>query len=208
MWVIAVLLAQAVELSVVGVVWSRKPELCAAVVRSAGRTRVIGVGENLAGGRVLSISETGLVIEIAGERQEHRLRGEAFASGPAPGRAAAAPLAPPEATFEAPGVRSLSRREVDSRLQTEIPRILSETTLFPVTEEGRVVGYTLTRIPEGTLLSDVGLRPGDVLTDINDSPVTSLATLIALYPKLAGAPQLRATVLRAGQPVSLILNIK
>ncbi len=208
MWVLAILLAQAAELSVIGVVWSRKPELCAAVVRSAGRTRVIGVGESVGGGRVLSISQSGLVIEVAGEALEIRLRGETVLAGTAPVRAAAGPVAPPEAPFEAPGVRSLSRREVDSRLQTEIPRILSETTLFPVTDEGRVVGYTLTRIPEGTLLSDVGLRAGDVLTDINDSPVTSLATLIALYPKLSGVPQLRATVLRAGQPVSLILNIK
>ena len=208
MWLLSVLLAQAADLSVVGVVWSRKPELCAAVVRSAGRTRVVGVGENVGGGRVLSISQSGLVIEIAGERQELLLRGETVPPRPSAAAGALGPLAPAEAPFEAPGVRSLSRREVDSRLQTEIPRILSETTLFPVTEEGRVVGYTLTRIPEGTLLSDVGLRAGDVLTDINDSPVTSLATLIALYPKLAGVPQLRATVLRAGQPVSLILNIK
>jgi general secretion pathway protein C len=210
MSLLAVLLAQALDLSVVGVVWSGKPDLCAAVVRAAGRTRVIGVGESVGGGRVISISQSGLVIDVAGERLELRLRGETVPAGQGllPGGVAPPATPPAEATAEVPGVRSLSRREVDSRLQTEIPRILSETTLFPASEDGKVVGYTLTRIPDGTLLSDVGLRAGDVLTSINDTPVTSLATLIALYPKLSGLPQLRATVLRSGQPVSLILNIK
>jgi len=209
MWLLAVLLLEAPDVSVLGVVWSRKPELCAAVIRSAGRTRVVGVGESVSGGRVLSISQSGMILEVAGEPLELRLRGEAIAPGQALAPPIGAPIAmPAEAPLEAPGVRSLSRREVDARLPAEIPRILAETTLFPVTEDGKVVGYTLTRIPSGTLLSDVGLLPGDVLTSLNDTPVTSLATLIALYPKLSGVPQLRATVLRAGQPVSLILNIK
>ena len=208
---LVVLLAQAPEATVVGVVLSRKPELSSAVVQSAGRTRVIGIGDSIGGARVLEISATGLTLESGGERIELRLRGE-VAAGPGAGfqaggiRNAAAPEPVPPASD--PGVRTLLRRDVDARLATEIPRILAETTMFPVTEEGRVIGFTLTRLPEGTLLSEVGLRPGDVLVRLNDVAIDSFAALISLWPRLQGAPQLRADVLRAGQPASLVVNIK
>jgi type II secretion system protein C len=206
-----VLLAQAPEVAVVGVVLSRKPELSTAVVQSAGRTRVIGIGDSIGGARVLEISATGLSLERDGERIDLRLRGE-VAAGPGAGfeaggiRTAAAPEPLPPASD--PGVKTLLRRDVDARLTTEIPRILAETTMFPVTEEGRVIGFTLTRLPEGTLLSEVGLRPGDVLVRLNDVAIDSFAALISLWPRLQGAPQLRADVLRAGQPASLVVNIK
>jgi type II secretory pathway component PulC len=58
------------------------------------------------------------------------------------------------------------------------------------------------------LLSEVGLRPGDVLLRLNDVSIDSFGTLISLWPRLQGAPQLRADVLRAGEPVSLVVNIK
>jgi general secretion pathway protein C len=209
MLVLAVLLAQAPDAICVGVVLSRKPELSTAVVQSGERARVVGIGDSVAGARVLEISETGIALDAGGQKLELRLRGQVTtpaAMAPRGGlrdAAADAPLAPPD-----PGVKTLLRRDVDARLTGEIPRILAETTMFPVTEDGRVIGFTLTRLAEGTLLTEVGLRPGDVLLRLNDVPIDSLATLISLWPRLQGAPQLRAEVLRAGQPASLVVNIK
>lgn len=203
------LLVQGHEPIVVGVVVSRKPELSSAIVQSGASTRVVGIGDSVGGARVLEISDSGVTLERGGERALLRLRGQvsgALPGFPAPGirdGAPAAPAPPPD-----PGVKTLLRRDVDGRLAGEIPRILAETTMFPVTEDGRVIGFTLTRLPEGTLLTEVGLRPGDVLTRLNDVQVDSFATLISLWPRLQGAPQLRAEVLRAGQPVSLLVNIK
>jgi type II secretion system protein C len=205
------LLLQAQGATLVGVVHSRKPELSVAIVESGGRARVVCVGETFDGARVLEIGAASVVLEAGGQRLELRLRGEvlaadALAARPAPRAGEPGPeLAPPAAQ---PGVKTLSRAEVDVRLRSEIPRILAETTIFPVTDEGRVVGFTLTRIPAGTLLSDVGLQPGDVLSRVNDVPIDNLATLISLWPRLQGAPQLRADVVRGGQPVSLVVNIK
>lgn len=206
-----VLLAQAPDATVVGVVVSRKPELSSAVVHAGGRARVVGIGDSVGGARVLEITPAGVTLLLGGERTLLRLRGEVAASAapafPGAGIRDAVTLEPPPASVD-PGVKTLLRRDVDARLASEIPRILAETTMFPVTEDGRVIGFTLTRLPEGTLLSEVGLRPGDVLLQLNDVSIDSLATLISLWPRLQGAPQLRAEVLRAGQPVSLVVNIK
>jgi type II secretory pathway component PulC len=97
---------------------------------------------------------------------------------------------------------------VDRRLSLEIPRILAETTAVPVMEDGRVTGIALTRIAEGSLLTDAGLRAGDVLTQINDTVIDGLPTLIGLYPRLQSARELRAVVLRNGVPVSINLTLK
>jgi general secretion pathway protein C len=209
--VLLALLAQAPDApaTVTGVVVSRKPELSSAVIQSDGRARVVGIGDSIAGARVLEITSAGVTVDGASGRTLLRLRGDVAAAPfntPAPGLRDPAPEAAPPALER--GVKTLQRRDVDARLGSEIPRILAETTMFPVTDNGRVVGFTLTRIPEGTLLSEVGLLAGDVLLQLNDVTVDSLATLISLWPRLQGAPQLRAEVLRGGQPVSLVVNIK
>jgi len=75
-------------------------------------------------------------------------------------------------------------------------------------EEGRVVGVQVTRLPEGSLLTDAGLRTGDVLTRINGTEIDGMATLIGLWPRLQSASELRATVLRNGQPFSLLVSLR
>jgi type II secretory pathway component PulC len=104
--------------------------------------------------------------------------------------------------------REMDRVQVQARLGTEMNRILSETAIVPVMEEGRVAGVQVTRIPEGRLLTDAGLRAGDVITRINDTEIDGMATLIGLWPRLQSASELRATVLRNGQPVSLVVGLR
>jgi type II secretory pathway component PulC len=102
----------------------------------------------------------------------------------------------------------MDRLSVQRRLGEEIPRILAETGIAPVLEDGRVVGLQITRLPEGTLLSDAGLRAGDVITRINGTEIDGMATLVSLWPRLQGASELRAVVLRNGQPQSLLVTLR
>jgi general secretion pathway protein C len=188
------------DLAAVGIVASRDPSHSVAVLRSGGRTRVVGVGETAFGGRVAAIAPGGVTIEFEGRRVEVRLSGVDRAPVAA---AAAAPAAAGD-----PGARVLERRDVERRLGEEAPRILAETTLMPALDAGHVAGFTLTRLPEGSLLTEAGLRAGDVLTRINDTPIDSMATLIGLWPRLQNESTLRAIVLRNGQPVSLTVNLR
>ena len=43
---------------------------------------------------------------------------------------------------------------------------------------------------------------------LNDTAIDGLPTLISLWPRLQGARQLQAVVLRNGQPVSLNINLR
>jgi general secretion pathway protein C len=197
----AVLLAAALssppaDLSAVGIVASRDASRSVVLLRSGGRTRVVSVGENAFGGRVTAIRADAVAIEFEGRSVDLRLSGDSVrAAAPAPAAGD-------------PGAHVLTRRDVERRIGEEAPRILAETTLVPAVDAGRVAGFTLTRVPENSLLTEAGLRAGDVLTQVNDTPIDSMATLIGLWPKLQGESTLTAVVLRNGQPVSLTVSLR
>jgi type II secretion system protein C len=192
------------DLTVVGVVTSPRPERSVAILRSGDRTRVAAVGETAFGGRLAQVTAVAVILEFEGRPVELRLP-VGPAAPPAP-PAVASRTEPPE--DPATPARTLPRADVERRLGQETPRILAETTLVPVSEGGRIAGFALTRVPEGSLLTDAGLRAGDVLVSVNDVAIDSLPTLIGLWPRLQNERELRAVVLRNGQPISLAVTLR
>lgn len=190
------------DLVALGVVLSPRAGASVAILRSGARTRVVSLGETAFGGRIAAIGERSVSLDFGGTRVEVRLAVASAGRGPVDARRPD-PLEDPETP-----VREMSREEVQRRLVLETPRILSETTLVPVQDEQRVTGFALTRIPQGSLLSDAGLLPGDVLTTINDVPIDSFTTLMGLWPRLQNESQLHAIVLRDGRPVSLTVTLR
>lgn len=199
------------DLAVAGVVVGQTPARSSAILTSGGKTRVVAVGESAFGARLVSVAADGVVLERAGARLELRLPATVVATAPAgPAKAAARPSLPAGAPPEDPDTpaREMSKVEVQRRLGEEIPRILAETAVAPVMEDGHVVGLQVTRLPEGSLLTDAGLRTGDVLTRINDTQIDGMGTLIGLWPRLQSATELRAVVLRNGQPFSIQVSLR
>jgi type II secretion system protein C len=188
------------DLAAVGIIAARDPARSVAILRAGGRTRLVAIGESAFGGRVSGIAAGVVTVEFEGRRVDLRLSAETSAP------VAVARVPAPAATD--PNARVLQRRDVEKRIGEEAPRILAETTLMPALDAGHVAGFTLTRVPENSLLTDAGLRAGDVLTQINDTPIDSMATLIALWPRLQNESTLRAIVLRNGQPVSLTVSLR
>jgi type II secretion system protein C len=202
LWALVLLAAAAPppDLAAVGVVISAQPERSVAILRAAGRSRVVAVGDAAFGGLVRAIESGRVVVDFDGQPMELRLhRAQPARPGPMPATADAEPAA---------DAVTLERRELERRLASETSRILAETTLTPVMSGSQVTGFTLSRIPEGSILSDAGLRAGDVLTSVNDVPIDSLATLVGLYPRLQTETSVRAVVLRGGVPVTLSLQLR
>ncbi|MFN8092019.1 MAG: hypothetical protein U0599_07340 [Vicinamibacteria bacterium] len=194
----------------VGIVRSATPGRSVAILASGGRTRIVAVGEQAFGATLVAIGDGTVTLETAGQRVVKRLTSGAGSAAPpgAPLRpAAAAPASGPPEDPETPR-REMDRNAVQTRLAGEMNRILSETAMVPVMEDGHVAGVQLTRVAEGSLLTDAGLRAGDVVKRINDTDIDGMATLIGLWPRLQSATELRATVLRNGQPVSLVVTLR
>lgn len=190
------------DLAAVGLVVAASREKSVAILRSGGRTRVAAVGETAFGGRVTAIEPGSVQLEFGTEHVIVRLSGDVLAAA----RLAAPP--PRSRESEASGPLTLERKDVERRLGQEIPRILAETALLPVVDGGRITGVALTRIAEGSVLTEAGLRAGDVLTEVNGVAIDGIATLAGLYARLQSATELRAVVLRNGQPISIALNLR
>jgi type II secretion system protein C len=199
--------APAQGVDAVGVVRSPSPGRSVAILSSGGKTRTVALGETAFGAKLVAIGADTVTLEIDGQLVDKRLT-----SGTAPLAAAALPRPSPApaAAPEDPATphREMDREAVQARLGTEMNRILAETAMVPVMEDGRVAGVQLTRIAEGSLLTDAGLRAGDVVTRINDTDIDGMATLIGLWPRLQSATELRAVVMRNGQPVSLVVALR
>jgi type II secretory pathway component PulC len=167
-----------VDLVVVGTIVSPRPDRSLAILSSAGRTRTVAAGETAFGGRVAFVAAGVVSLDFGPERVEVRLAGAGPPAASPP--VVAAIKGPTDAPF------AMARRDVERRLGQEIPKILAETTIVPYLERGAVAGLLLSRLPDG-LLSEVGLRPGDVLQSLNELPVDSLATLASFWPRFQNA---------------------
>jgi type II secretory pathway component PulC len=186
------------EVSLSGIVLSRSGRHAATLV-SEGRVRSVTAGERAFGCEVRTIRMDAAEILCAGERRTLRLAA-------APSREVSAPA--PSRVEEAPADLTLSRADLEARLDREMSRLMTETTLVPVTARGAVAGFTITRVPAGTILETVGLKAGDVLVSVNDTPVDSFTTLVGLWPRLQSTGAVRAQILRDGRPMDLSVSIR
>jgi general secretion pathway protein C len=193
------------DLALKGCIVAKRESESVAVLTSGGRTRVVAVGETAFGGRLLAVAFGTATLDFDGQSVKVRLASAAApAARPAPAaQADAAPVFDPETP-----PRKMARADVDHRLTLEMNRILSETALAPVMDGGRVVGVALSKVAQGSLLTEAGLRPGDVLTEINGTKIDGLATLMGLYARLQGEKELDAVVLRGGRSISLRVTLQ
>ncbi len=192
------------DITAVGVVMGAKPGSAVAILRAGARSRVVSPGDSAFGGRVIAITPAGVTLECAGVRTELSV---AKGLPPTPSRPATSASTDVPEDPSTPA-QTMERRVVERRLGQEMPRILAETAVLPMAEGGQGAGVTLTRVAEGTLLTDAGLRVGDVLVSVNGVPIDSLATLLGLWPRFQNESQLSAVVLRGGQPTSLTLTLR
>jgi type II secretion system protein C len=188
------------EVTLSGVVLARSGRHAATLV-SEGRPRSVVAGDRAFGCEVTAIRADSVEIACAGESRTLRLT--APPALPLGGSSSAAAVAD-----QTPYDLTMSRVDLEARLDREMSRLMTETTLVPVTSRGQVSGFTLSRIPPGTILETLGLQAGDVLVSVNETPIDSFTTLVSLWPKLQSTGAVRAQILRSGRPVDISVSIK
>ncbi len=192
--------AQAGGLVLDGVIVAANPADSVALVRKAGpggRARILRVGQEIQGYVLLEVAK--------GEARFRGLEGELLLrlSG-APVAAKRAEDVPSKAGGESEWIRRAFPREASrARLEKEMPVILNETDLTPRVEDGEVRGLSVARLPDGTLLAETGLLPGDLLVSINGEPLVGVEALWDLLPRLVDQEEIRIVVRRRGEVLKL-----
>ena len=205
-----------------GVILTSEPNSSVALVRrpDARRARSVRVGESVYGMTLIEVSEEAAVFERNGEQTLVYLDGgqssQSLRIAEKPDDKETPTVNGDDAASSGMGdigtdtwlSREFERTVTEERLTKEMPVILSETGLSPRADGGESQGLQITHLPDGTLLSEIGLLPGDVLLSVNDVPLTSMSALTGLFPRLRSESEIRLIVERQGQTLGLEYRIR
>ena len=70
-----------------------------------------------------------------------------------------------------------------------------------------MTGYRLTPGRDREAFSALGLEPGDVLTDVNGTPLNDAATSLQVFESLGEASMATVTVVRNGAPQVIVIDM-
>ena len=80
--------------------------------------------------------------------------------------------------------------------------------MYPVTRDGQPGGFRVARVKKGSLATMIGLKNGDVISEINGSKLGSIDEALGLYQKLRRASHLSVIVERGGAVITKEISIK
>jgi len=90
----------------------------------------------------------------------------------------------------------------------EWPYIQRETRFTPYREEGMVRGFRITRLPQNSILSEIGIQENDVINEINDIVINDSTNLIQLMNKFGNSDQIKVGIVRDNLIFSLIFILR
>ncbi len=121
---------------------------------------------------------------------------------------APSPAAPANAAGQTAHASPQLQQAID-RARANPEELARRLQIVPVLDGGRMTGIRLSAGPaDAPLMNQMGLRPGDVVTSVNGSPVDSLARGQQIIEGLRNASSARVTVLRDGRPTDVTISLK
>ena len=102
----------------------------------------------------------------------------------------------------------LDRSTVDNNLNNMAALFTQVRAIPNLGPDGRSNGFRLSEIQPDSIFQQIGLRDGDVLTDVGGQSVGDPTRAIQLLGALRDRSSINLTVMRGGQPVQLQYNIR
>jgi general secretion pathway protein C len=189
-----------IQLLLSGVIAAEDPRNGLAILgQSSHAAKVYAVGDNVPGGaKLYSVYSDRVVIDRSGHLESLALPRQ-LTSGVLP------TMPPPSAAAlqtENPVVDRMRR------LVTDQPGLLADIMRpQPVYQDSKLRGYRLFPGRNHQAFSRLGLRPGDLVTAINGTPLDDPAHGQEILRTLNSASEAHVTVLRNGQQQDLTLNM-
>ncbi|SEQ08441.1 general secretion pathway protein C [Ectothiorhodospira magna] len=196
------------QLSLKGVVTTPDPAQGVALIADAqDNERHYRVGAQLPGGaRLEQIFADRVILSRGGSFEMLRLPRETLeTTAVVPVR----PIAPTIARGASQRDETLASTLAERRaiwLQ-EPARFMDSIRARPVMVQGEIRGFTVSPRRDPALFRQAGLRPGDVVTGINGTPVSAITDPQALLTQLAQATEIRLDLERQGRTLSLTLPV-
>lgn len=215
-------IAQSMILS--GTLADRDPAAGIAVIDAGDGEKAYRAGDAIAGGIKLArvYPDHAVVLRDGVEQtlalwRDTNLQPAEIVRQPAPGgvrgaragASAPAPAVPGRASGAGQTVHASPQlQQTIDRARTNPEEIAKRLQIVPVLDGGRVTGIRLSAGADSSLMNQIGLRPGDVVTAVNGAPVDSIARGQQIIEGLRNASSARVTVLRDGRPADITISLK
>ncbi len=183
-----------------GAIAAADPRFAHAIIAdSSGNERVYFINATLPGGAtVQQIQADRVILARGGQLEVLRLPRE----GQDGGAGAITPLPRPTRPVAIPG-----QPNVQELVAQNAPGFLEVIRPQPFMPGGQLKGYRVYPGPNRQQFAALGLRAGDLVTEINGVALNNPAQGMEVFRSLGDAPQVTVTVERDGQPQVLSLNM-
>jgi len=211
------LAATRLPLKLLGTVAASDPKAAwAAIEETTKRERLVVRPQDklLDKATVVRIERRRIVLENAGKREELALDEEQAGGAPVARARVGARTAPDIADLR-DRVQQLSedrfqvqREQVDEAMRNPA-ELFSQARILPKYENGQMTGVQLNSIQPGSLFEEIGIRDGDVITQVNGIVVASPQDSAALLRELTQSNTFEVSVQGAdGQPRTLTYTVQ
>jgi len=102
---------------------------------------------------------------------------------------------------------SISRNFIDESF-LNLGDLAEEVRATPNVVGGKVNGFALSDIESGSVFEEIGLKDGDVVTQVDGRALNDPAQALAMIPMLRTRESVQLQVLRGGKPVTLKFDMR
>ncbi|WP_141731003.1 PDZ domain-containing protein [Oligoflexus tunisiensis] len=101
----------------------------------------------------------------------------------------------------------VTRMLKDNLVGENLNKILMQAAAVPHVENGRLTGFQLLEIDQGSIFDIAGLKNGDIITHINEQPINDAALAIRALSQLKAATSATFSYIRNRKPMELVIQI-
>lgn len=95
----------------------------------------------------------------------------------------------------------------DHLLKHELSKVLMQAAAVPYFQNGSLEGFKLVDIDAGSIYDQVGLKDGDVVTEINGQRLTDVGRAIKILQSMRDETNAEIKILRGGSEASIEINV-
>lgn len=96
----------------------------------------------------------------------------------------------------------------DHIIGKNLSQVLMQAATEPYLEDGRIKGFRLWEIDKDSIYERVGFSNGDVITHINEQPLTDAGNAIRILNQLKNAQSVNVTFLHRGMEKNLTISVQ
>jgi general secretion pathway protein C len=189
----------AANLVLAGTIATQDPRHGVAIISDGGPSKVYSVGDNVGGASLHSVYLDHVLLDRAGALETLMLPRQLPPSRPAIARAPAPPNSNTAASVE--NLRHMV--EQNPSVLNEIMRTVPSYD----NQQGKLRGFRIYPGRNRTAFNGLGLRPGDLVTGINGTPLDDPQRSREVLNTIESSDRATVTIERAGQTQDITLNI-